>query len=212
MHLNKKIILKLDIENFFDNISFMNIYNKVFSLKYFPKNIGILLTYLCTYNDYLPQGAPTSPYISNLILYEFDEEIGKWCNNLNIAYSRYSDDLTFSGDFKPNMVITKVQKLLNRLELKLNENKTVVISNNKRQLVTGIVVNKKCQIASEYRKKIRQEIYYIKKYGIDNHLNRINIRSKKKYLLSLLGRINYVYSITKQNEYKDYLNYIKNLK
>ena len=65
-HVNKKIILKLDIVDFFNNIRFIDVYNSCFSE--FPKQVGMLLTYLCTYNDYLLQGAPTSSYISNLVM------------------------------------------------------------------------------------------------------------------------------------------------
>ena len=76
IHIGKKIILKLDIKNYFDSISFYSIYDSCFSIKYFPKGIGMLLTYLCTYNGYLPQGAPTSAYISNLVMKDFDDELG----------------------------------------------------------------------------------------------------------------------------------------
>lgn len=63
-HINKEMILKLDIENFFENISFLDIYNSCFPIEYFPKSVGMILTYLCTYNNHLTQGSPTSPYIS----------------------------------------------------------------------------------------------------------------------------------------------------
>ena len=75
-HVNKDLILKLDIKNFFESISFVDIYNSCFSIEYFPKSVGMLLTYLCTYNDHLTQGTPTSSYISNLVMKDFDEELG----------------------------------------------------------------------------------------------------------------------------------------
>ena len=67
-HVNKKIILKLDIKDFFESIEFIDVYNNCFQIEYFPKEIGVLLTHLCTYENHLPQGAPTSSYISNLVL------------------------------------------------------------------------------------------------------------------------------------------------
>lgn len=168
-HLNKKDILKLDIENFFENISFMKIYNNCFQLEYFPFNIGILLTKLCTYDDFLPQGAPTSSYISNLVMKNFDEIIGKYCEERDIAYTRYSDDMTFSGNFDYKDIIKKVKEELYKNGFTLNKNKIVVVSQKSRQLVTGIVVNEKLQVANNYRKQIRQEIYYLKKYGVEDH-------------------------------------------
>ena len=211
VHLSKKVILKLDIKNFFSSIRFIDIYNSCFSIEYFPKSIGMLLTNLCTYNGYLPQGAPTSSYISNLVMKEFDDELGEYCKQQNIAYTRYSDDMTFSGDFNPSLIIKKVRKMLYKLNLELNNDKIHVVYNNKRQSVTGIVVNDKLQLSSDYRKKIRQEIYYIKKYGLESHLKYIKSElSKEKYLSSIYGRILYVLQIN--NNDKEFIEYKKYLK
>lgn len=209
-HINKNKILKLDIKNFFDNISFLDIYNSCFSISYFPKQIGMLLTYLCTYNEHLPQGAPTSAYISNLVMKEFDEELGSWCDDNNISYTRYSDDMTFSGDFDPSLVIKKVRKMLYKLGLEINEQKVHVINKNNRQKITGIVVNKKLQAELSYRKKIRQEIYFIKKYGLKSHLNHIGYKeSKEKYIRCLLGKTLFVLQLDPNN--KEFINYKKYL-
>ena len=196
-HINKKIILKLDIKDFFENISFIDIYNSCFPIEYFPKSVGMLLTYLCTYDEHLTQGSPTSAYISNLVMKEFDEVIGAWCDDKNISYTRYSDDMTFSGDFKPSEVIIKVRKMLYKLGLQLNNDKIHVITKSSSQFVTGIVVNEKAQVDSKYRKKIRQEIYYIEKYGLSSHLTRLNIKDKNQYINSLYGKILYVLQINK---------------
>ena len=126
VHTNKKMILKLDIEDFFDNISFINIYNKCFNIDRYPKDIGVLLTTLVTYNGYLPQGAPTSAYISNIIMKDFDNAIGNWCKIKDVSYTRYSDDMTFSGDFIPSEVIKLVRKNLYKLGLKINNDKEFI--------------------------------------------------------------------------------------
>ncbi len=208
-HLNQKKILKLDIIDFFENIEYINIYKTCFNEIYFPKAVGHLLTYLCTYESRLPQGAPTSSYISNLVMNEFDYEIGTWCNKRNINYTRYSDDMTFSGDFNHQEVISYVRKQLYKLGLKINNKKINIIDNSQQQKVTGIIVNKKLQVSKKYRNKIRQEIYYIKKYNLSNHLEKLNIKDKTKYLNSLKGKINYVLNIDPHNKefisYKDYL-------
>ncbi len=210
-HLSKKIVLKLDIKNFFDSVNFVDIYNTCFGIEYFPKTIGMLLTHLCTYYDYLPQGAPTSSYISNLVMKEFDEEIGEYCDSLNISYTRYSDDMTFSGDFNTSEIIKKVRTMLHKLGLELNNEKISVIKYGNRQSVTGINVNEKIQVQIDYRKKIRQEIYFIRKYGIESHLKYINyVDSKETYLTSLIGKVNYVLQIN--NSDKEFLEYKKYLK
>lgn len=206
-HTNKNLILKLDIKDFFENINFIDVYNACFSIEYFPKSVGMILTYLCTYQDHLIQGAPTSAYISNLVMKDFDNVIGEWCDSNNISYTRYSDDMTFSGNFNPSEIITKVRKMLSKLGLELNNDKIHAIKKSANQNVTGLVVNEKVQTSSKYRKKIRQEVYYIKKYGISSHLKRLNIQDKDKYLNSLYGKISYVLQINNQD--KEFITYKK---
>ena len=213
-HINKKIILKLDIKNFFENISFLDVYNSCFSIEYFPKSVGFILTYLCTYDNHLTQGSPTSAYISNLVMKEFDEEIGNWCNINDISYTRYSDDMTFSGNFNPSELIIKIRKMLYKLGLELNNDKIHIVNKSQSQNVTGIIVNEKLQVNAKYRNKIRQEIYYIKKFGLKSHLNKCNINiNKLKYLDKLYGRILYVLQINKfDQEFLKYKKFIEELK
>ena len=213
-HINKKIILKLDIKNFFENISFLDVYNSCFSIEYFPKSVGFILTYLCTYDNHLTQGSPTSAYISNLIMKEFDEEIGNWCNINDISYTRYSDDMTFSGNFNPSELIIKIRKMLYKLGLELNNDKIHIVNKSQSQSVTGIIVNEKLQVNAKYRNKIRQEMYYIKKFGLKSHLNKCNINiNELKYSDKLYGRILYVLQINKfDQEFLKYKKFIEELK
>lgn len=214
VHTNKDMILKLDIKDFFDSITYMQVYCKCFKEEYFPKSIRTLLTNLCTYQGYLPQGAPSSSYISNLIMLDFDIKIGKYCQENNISYTRYCDDMTFSGSFSKEDIINLVDKELKYLGLSLNKDKIKLITRKSRQVVTGIVVNEKVQVNIEYRKNIRKELYYIKKYGLNSHMKHLEIKvPKEKYLNQLLGRINFVLQIDNTNkEFIEYQKYILTLK
>ena len=206
-HVGKKKILKLDIEGFFDHILYSQVKNIVFSEEKFAEPIRILLTMLCYYKESLPQGAPTSPAITNIIMYEFDEAVGAFCNEKKIAYTRYCDDMTFSGDFDEREVIAFVKGELYKLGLFLKNRKTVVIPASKRQTVTGIVVNEKVNIAKEYKKKIRQEMHYIQKFGLDGHLEKLGVSDKRGYILSLKGRIAFVLQTIPNNcEFLSYQN------
>lgn len=209
-HIGKKKILKLDIEGFFDHILYSRVKDTVFYEEKYSESIRILLTMLCYYNDSLPQGAPTSPAITNIIMYDFDETVGAFCNEKNIAYTRYCDDMTFSGCFDEREIISFVKGELRKLGLFLKNRKTAVISASKRQVVTGIVVNEKMNVTKDYKKTIRQEIYYIKKFGLDEHLKRLGISDKQQYVLSLKGRIAFVLQTIPNEyefvEYKDFLN------
>ena len=82
-HVGRKVILKLDIENFFDNINFYKVYNSCFNESLYTKKLGMLLTNLCVYNCKLPHGAPTSCYISNIVLRNFDCNIDAYCKDKN---------------------------------------------------------------------------------------------------------------------------------
>lgn len=206
-HVGKKKLLKLDIEGFFDHINYSQVKDTVFHEKKFSEPIRILLTMLCYYKESLPQGAPTSPAITNIIMYDFDETVGDFCKNKKIAYTRYCDDMTFSGDFDEREIIGFVRSELLKLGLFLKNRKTAVIPATKRQTVTGVVVNEKLNITKEYKKNIRQEMHYIKKFGLDEHLNKCGIEDKQKYLLSLRGRIAFVLQ-TVPND-REFLGYKK---
>lgn len=211
-HTGQKKILKLDIENFFDNVDFLKVYNYAFGPEKLPKSVGLLLTHLTTYYGALPQGAPTSAYISNIVMKDFDYIVGEYCHNLDVNYTRYSDDMTFSGDFDPKLIIRFVRRQLRKMGFNLNEDKIHVVSSSQSQVVTGITVNKKMRALKKYRYKIRQEIYYIKKYGLENHLLRIDYpKSKISYLRNLYGRISYAsYIDSDDHELLEYKKYLKN--
>lgn len=200
MHVGKSQILKLDIENFFGTISFPMIYQRAFPGFYFPPPVRTLLTSLCCHQDCLPQGAPTSAAISNLVMKSFDDYMGQWCSERYITYSRYCDDMTFSGEFNANLVKHKVTRFLHAMGFQLNEKKTTLLNQHHQQMVTDIVVNTKVQVSSQYRKTLRQDIYYCKQYGVVSHLMKIKDQNYlpfgqdgiMRYLSALLGKINFV--------------------
>ena len=195
-HVSKQVVLKLDILHFFDSIRYSTVKDKVFPEEIYAEPLRILLTMLCYYKDALPQGAPSSPAITNIILYEFDELVGRWCRERGIAYTRYCDDMTFSGDFDPVEVIRFVRLELKKLGFLLNEQKTRIQRPGQQQSVTGIVVNEKLSIPSDYRRKLRQELYYCRKFGFQEHLQKTGLEiPEDTYRMQLLGKVNYVLQV-----------------
>jgi len=195
-HVGKQVVLKLDILHFFDSIRYSAVKDKVFPEEVYAEPLRILLTMLCYYKDALPQGAPSSPAITNIILYEFDESIGQWCRERNIAYTRYCDDMTFSGEFDPAEVTRFVRLELKKLGFLLNEQKTRVQRTGQQQTVTGIVVNEKLSIPADYRRKLRQDLYYCRKFGIREHLRKTGLEMPADtYRMQLLGKVNYVLQV-----------------
>ena len=200
-HVGKPIVLKLDILHFFDSIRYSTVKDKVFPADIYAEPLRILLTMLCYHRDALPQGAPSSPAITNIIMYDFDELVGQWCREQGIAYTRYCDDLTFSGDFDPAEVIVFVRQALRNMGFLLNEQKTRIQRSGQQQSVTGVVVNEKLSIPASYRRKLRQELYYCRKYGISEHLRKTGLEiPESTYRMQLLGKVNYVLQITPDDQ------------
>ena len=199
-HVGQPSILKLDIRHFFDHLIYPVVKEKVFPVEKYAEADRILLSILCVYMDAVPQGAPTSPVISNIIMKDFDNVVGKWCEQKNITYTRYCDDMTFSGEFHPAEVVVFVKSELRKLGLFLNSGKTVFVREGQKHSVTGIVVNEKLSISKEYKKKIRQEMHYCMKYGVKSHMERQGMTEEEgSYLRGLLGRVNYVLLVEPDN-------------
>lgn len=210
-HKSQPKVFTLDLENFFPSIKTAAV-EKVFLDLGYSKTVSNMLAKLCTKDNSLPQGAPTSPYLSNLIFREADNIISDYCKKEKIRYTRYADDLSFSGDFDQDILLDKVTNAVEKLNLHINNNKTKLMTPDTRQTVTGIVVNEKPQVVFHKRNELRQAMYYIKKFGFDEHrvyreINRIN------YLEHLLGKINFVLQINpKDTEFIEYKAFLHNLK
>ena len=212
-HVGKEKLLKLDIYKFFDSINYSLVKEKVFPSNKYSEQIRILLSLLCYKGEALPQGAPTSPIISNIIMRDFDQTVGEWCKERKISYTRYCDDMSFSGSFDEADVIEFVTCKLKSLGFILNKKKTRCFTNKDKKTVTGVVVNEKINTQKSYRRQIRQEVFYCKKFGVKEHLSRIgSTENSYSYLSRLLGQINYVLQITPDNkEFFDYKTQILTL-
>lgn len=209
-HRAQKIVVTMDIKDFFPSISVKDVTNIFENMGYFH-NLSCFLAYLCCLNDVLPQGAPTSPYLSNLRMIGLDDKISKYTSSRNIRYTRYADDLTFSGDFNPHHIINDISRIIFGEGFSINSEKTRVARSSARQEVTGIIVNSHMQLSKEKRKNIRQQVYYIKKFGLDSHLERIE-ENRSNYLNHLLGQINFALFVNpKDKEMKEYFNIIKSV-
>lgn len=206
-HLGKPVILKLDIKDFFGSITQKSVEQIFLDFKY-SSNISNLISKLCTLGGSLPQGASTSPYLSNLYLLRFDDIIGEYAVKTGIRYTRYADDLTFSGNFNPDDILRYVEKELLEIGLHLNRKKTSIMRQHTRQVVTGIIVNNKMQVPKKDRQNLRLEMHFIKKFGLKNHLNKIE-NKRANYLQHLLGRLNFLITINPEdNEFIEYKRFI----
>ena len=175
-HTNKKFIFKIDLEDFFPSITFARVYGIFCKPPFnFNKNISTLLAHLCIYQETLsrdsigelPQGAPTSPIISNLICRRLDNDLYKLSKKYKCNYTRYADDITFSTNlsifpkelYDNNQIGLDLYKIITKHQFKINESKIRLVSNKRRQIVTGVIVNKKTNTKQSYIKNIRAMLH-----------------------------------------------------
>ena len=143
LHREKSFVATFDIKKFFLSVHYSKIKNSFTELGC-SKEITNILLHLTTLNFQLPQGAPTSPILANLVMFDFDRRVQKLCSIRNLVYSRYFDDITISGDKVPDSLCKKVVKIAKNygfIIYSAGKKKYTVQSRKDIQLVNSIVVN-----------------------------------------------------------------------
>lgn len=198
-HVGKNYVLNIDLKDFFDSIEFHRVKTMLcfapFNMedeKDNPQSLPFVIANLCCtpkkvirvnkegkeyecVRSVLPQGAPTSPILTNLVCRQLDKKLYLLAKKYHCAYSRYADDITFSANkniFKIDSEFFRELKQIVEVEcrLKINEDKTRVQSRKYRQEVTGLVVNKKVNVTKRYVKQIRMWLYLWETYGYEKAL------------------------------------------
>ncbi|WP_439080319.1 reverse transcriptase family protein [Serratia ureilytica] len=199
VHLGKISLLKIDIKNFFPTIPINWVINYFKKLGY-ADNVSFYLSALCCYEKKLAQGAATSPYLSNLLLKKLDERLQKLSKAYNLSYSRYADDMCFSGDYIPYNIINIITEIIDGYGFTVNKDKTSLLINANKKVITGISVSgKKLSLPREYKRNLKNELHFIEKYGYISHISRRKIKDPN-YLLSILGKVNFWLQIEPDNE------------
>lgn len=173
-HINKQLVINLDIENFFPSIAYGQVFRLFLYLGY-TREVSHLLTKLCTNsNNVLPQGAPTSPILSNILMLKMDKRLSNLAKFFKADYTRYADDITFSGNRNISKMIPIILKIIKDENLKVNFNKFRLRYNNQQQTVTGLIVNKTLSVPKKLKTELCKAIYYCQKFGVDTHMKNIN--------------------------------------
>lgn len=192
VHLRKKYILKMDIKDFFPSIDFHKVRSLFFELGY-NKDVATALANICVFQGQLPQGAPTSPYLANLICRELDKRVYNLCSKYRLSYTRYADDITISGNSKIFWIKGIVEEIILSYQFSLNNEKTIFLKPGDRKRVTGIIVNEKLSVPRSITRNLRKEIYFIKKFGLEEHLDKNSFTgSKEQYIAHLYGIASYI--------------------
>ena len=161
-HVGKQIVVNADIRGFFPSTSYKMIYSLSRRIRSGSLSLlaARLFSEICSHNGHLATGAPTSPAVSNILLKPLDDSLAKIAQKLDISYSRYADDITFSGGSAAVWMLKPLEKNLAKMGYELDPKKTNIFRNGRRQTVTGAVVNQKISLARPLRKKLRAAVHH----------------------------------------------------
>jgi retron-type reverse transcriptase len=165
-HVGKAAIIRMDLKDFFPSTPADRV-NRYFRFCGWNVEAASLLTTLCTYKDALPQGAPTSPKLSNLLNQRLDVRLSRLASRLDAAYTRYADDITYSLDEdKPSSIrkLVHLTALVARQEgYRVHQREKLYVRRRKdRQVVTGLVVNDRINLPRDIRRWLRAVEHHVK--------------------------------------------------
>ena len=194
-HVGAKVVIKMDIESFFPSISFERVMSVYLEIGY-VYSVALLLTKLSCHKGKLPQGAPTSPMLANIICRRLDLRLGNLAKKLGFQYTRYADDLTFSGNGMTDGLEKSVKKIVQSEGFSLSLKKTKVMRRNTSQRVTGLVINDKPNIPREYYRRIRAIIHNCIKDGV--HKQNLEGDDEAVFKQRLYGYAYYIHSVNQK--------------
>lgn len=196
-HIGQDFVFNMDLKNFFPSISFNRVLGLFQSLEC-DRDVALLLTRLTTYKGELPQGAPSSPFVANLICRRLDNRLDKFCQIRNWNYTRYCDDITISGAASPASARKTIAMVIESEGFEINESKTRVKYKHQQQSVTGIVVNEKLSIPRARRRQLRAACHQMQ-------LDPESFRGSSDRILGQLTFANMVEGILEQENFQDAL-------
>ncbi|GAC30306.1 retron Ec67 family RNA-directed DNA polymerase/endonuclease [Brumicola pallidula] len=217
VHSNKKNILNLDLEDFFGSFNFGRVRGYFIANKHFKlhPHIATVLAQIACFENKLPQGSPCSPAIANLITSSLDIKLSTLAKRSGCSYTRYADDITFStrksafpvAIIKDDENLTLGSKLLGEIRragFSVNPRKTRLQFKDSRQEATGLVVNKKVSVKSEYWRLTRAMAHSLFKNG-KFHIPQQDGTHRDGLVSELEGRLTFIDSV-------DFFNNLANKK
>ena len=184
-HSSSRYLLNIDVKDFFHYVRWQMIYNALVSLPFNVNDkVAECICHLCTLDGRLPMGAPTSPVLSNIATYSFDKEMERYCKGEQILYSRYVDDMSFSG----NEIITQrhfeqLSGIITKYGYELHPEKIKWFSGGDKKIITGLIVQQgTVAVPQEYSLEVEKEITNLKTYVLMQ--TRLQPRKCVDYFLS----------------------------
>jgi RNA-directed DNA polymerase len=195
-HAGRRWVFNLDLTDFFPSINFGRVRGRLISRPYsLPENLATVVAQICCYNNQLPQGAPTSPVLSNMICSKMDAELERLASRHRCRYTRYADDLTFStnalefplelGSFTGSTAEATPGPALTALiassGFTIHAEKVRLQRFDTRQVVTGLIVNQFPNVTRPYVRRVRAMLRAWRVFGYDAAESEFRRRHDKRY-------------------------------
>jgi len=200
VHRNKRFVVNIDLENFFHSFHFGRVQgffvkNKAFQ---FPYDVATVIAQLTCYQGHLPQGAPSSPIITNMICQVLDTRLLRIAKKYKLDYTRYADDLTFSTNYKMfhdncSNFYSDLSEEISKAGFRINNSKTRLLYKDSKQKVTGLIVNQKINVDGNYYKTTRAMAHALYSNGI------FNVDGEEGNINQLEGRFAFIDQLEKYN-------------
>lgn len=210
VHLGQSVILKLDVADFFGSIKQERVQD-VFRHLGYNERVSYFLSSLCCLNQCLPQGASSSPLLSNIIMYGLDKALHGLAAMVGLQYSRYADDITLSGDDINQSDADTVIQIVEAFGFPINRAKTRICGEDRRRVVTGISVGmRRLGIPRDRRRALRHEVHIVQRYGLSGlEWHRDSLRETQQ---RLIGRLSYWAFVEPDNRFpREALRYVRKI-
>lgn len=162
-HKGSNSLLTIDLEDFFPTITQKQVFN-VFKAAGYNNTIAVAFSKICTFNETLPQGSPCSPKLANLVTWKLDVRIQGYVGKRGISYTRYADDLSFSGlhPLKVVQILPMIKMIIEDEGFKINPSKTRIAGSARAKIVTGLILTGDTfGIGKQKFRDVRSKIYHL---------------------------------------------------
>lgn len=208
-HLGRRHLVKIDLLDYFGQIGRQRVKGVLTSLGV-PTLVSEAITVLCTLKNGLPQGAPTSPVLANMVTFRLDQELVQFSKKNRLRYSRYADDIVFSSYSRPRIIRSNIEAHYARLELAeidgkllnifdresfvLNERKLYYCGRDARRTVTGYTINAAVNVPLKHVRRVRATLHNVRTNGYDAEQRKFSAKtcSTKSLKKSLRGQIEWI--------------------
>lgn len=225
MHIGQRYVYNIDLKDFFPSIDKSRIWKRLMLPPMnLSRDMAHLVAGLCTMRleegesvrYVLPQGAPTSPVITNMICDSLDRQLAKLAKRFGLRYSRYADDITFSSMHyvysENGAFVQALNKIIEKQHFTINPRKTRLQQPNQRREVTGLVVSDKVNVTRQYTRELKTILHIWEKYGYvaaresyrRARINAMHCFDKKEgfdFAAIVLGKLHYMKMVKGENDH-----------